>query len=176
MTTLDLLKAQIKNAREVFDGTANDIQDEHLHINPGGKALTLAATYAHLIFSEDAIVHGILQGKPSLSDTTWKDKTGASVPMPPMDANWQTAHEEWAKTVHVDLEQMKEYAKAVYAETDAYVNSLTESDLDREIDMGSWGKQTVAYLLYAYIIAHTNNLAGELSALKGVRGAKGYPF
>jgi hypothetical protein len=42
--------------------------------------------------------------------------------------------------------------------------------------MGSWGKQTVAYLLYAYIIAHTNNLAGELSALKGVRGAKGYPF
>lgn len=176
MTALQLIKEEIQNARETFEGTAADITSEQLHSDPGGKALPLGAQYAHLIFSEDAIVHGMLQGKQALFETSWKDKTGASIPMPAMDAEWSVANEQWAKSVKIDLTKLREYSKAVNSATDEYVDSLTDESLDKEIDLGEWGKKTVAHLLYSFIIGHTNSLAGELSVLKGLQGAKGYPF
>ncbi len=176
ITALQLIKEELQNARETFEGTVADVTPEQLSKDPGGKALTLGGTYAHLIFSEDAIVHGMLQGKPPLFATTWKDKTGASAPMPPMDEKWEKAHEEWAKTVQIDLPKLRDYSKAVYQATDGYVNSLKDEDLEKEIDLGSWGKKTVAQLLYGFIIGHANSLAGEISVLKGIQGAKGYPF
>lgn len=175
-TALQLLKDELKNAREGFQGTVGDITEEHLHKDPGGKAFPIGATYAHLVFSEDVIVHGMLQGKAPLYETTFKDKTGASSPMPPMDANWSTANEEWSKTVKVDLTQLGEYAQAVFAATDEYINSLKDEDLEKEIDLGDWGKKSMAEMLYGFIIGHTYALTGELSALKGIQGAKGYPF
>src|SRR5258706_7653510 len=139
-------------------------------------AYPLGATYAHLVFSEDAIVAGMLEGKAPLSETEWKDKTGANSPMPAMDENWEKANYEWSKSVQVDMNKMREYAKAVYAATDAYMDNLKEEDLETELDLGPMGKQTVVHVIYSFLIGHTNSLAGELSALKGVHGAKGYPF
>jgi hypothetical protein len=175
-TALQLIKDELKNAREVFEGTVADVTEEQLHKDPGGKALPLGSVYAHLIFSEDVIIHGMLQGKAALADSTWKEKTGTSEPMPPMDEHWSTANNVWAKKVKIDLKQLREYAKAVYTETDAYVASLKDEDLEREIDLGAWGKQKIAYMMYGFIIGHTFSLAGEISALKGLQGAKGYPF
>ncbi len=176
ISVLDLLKEELKNARETFEATAADIKEEDVHKDPGGMAYPLGATYAHLVFSEDAIVSGMLQGKTPLFATDWNNKTGASSPMPAMDENWETANREWSKSVKVDMNQMREYAKAVYAATDVYMDSLKEEDLEKEIDLGAMGKQTAVHIIYAFLIAHTNQLTGELSALKGVHGAKGYPF
>ena len=176
MTALQILKEALANARETLEGTMADVTQDQLHNSPGGKAFPLGATYAHLVFSEDVIVHGMLQGKAPLSETTFKGKTGANEPMPAMDENWSSNNEKWSNSVQIDLAQLREYAKAVYAATDSYVNSLNDADLDKEVDLGSWGKKTVANLLYAFIIGHANNLAGEISVLKGIQGAKGYPF
>lgn len=176
LTALQLLKVQLKDARDTFEGTASDLKEEDLHKSSGGMAFPLGATYAHLIFSEDAIVQGMLQGKPPLAQEFWKDKTGASLPFPQMDENWEVNNREWSNNVQIDLPKLREYAKAVYEATDAYINSLNDEDLEKEVDLGSWGKKTIAEILYSYIIAHTNQLAGELSALKGVHGSKGYQF
>lgn len=176
ITALQLLKDALQNAREAFGGTVADITEDQLHKDPGGKAFPIGATYAHLIFSEDVIVQGMIQGKPPLYETTFKDKTGASAPMPAMDAEWSENNQKWSKMVKINLPQLKEYEKAVFAATDEYLNSLTEEDLEKEIDLGSWGKKTIANMIYGFIIGHTNSLAGELSALKGIQGAKGYAF
>jgi len=34
----------------------------------------------------------------------------------------------------------------------------------------------MAWALTALLVSHTNNMIGELSCLKGLQGAKGYPF
>jgi hypothetical protein len=175
-SALDILKKQLHTARESFEGTMSDVSDEILHQAPGGTAFPVGSIYAHLVFSEDLIVHSMAQGKPTLAETTFKDTTGASSPLPPWDENWAAANTAWANSVQIDLPKLKEYAQAVYAETDAYINSLTEEDLDKEIELGGWGKKTIAELLSSFLIAHTNQLMGELAAVKGVHGAKGYPF
>ena len=176
LTALQLIKDQLKDARETFESTVADLQEEHLHKDPGGKAFPLAGTYAHLIFSEDMIINGMIQGKATLSSVTWKDKTGVSEPMPPFDENWEKAHHQWSKTAKVDLAKLREYSQAVYAATDAYVASLKDEDLEKLIDLGPMGQKTVANLLSGFVIGHTYSLTGEISVLKGIQGVKGYPF
>jgi hypothetical protein len=175
-TALQLLKDQLKDAHDTLEGTAGDIREEDVQKDPGGKAFPLGATYAHLIFSEDVVVQGMIQGKPKLFETTFKGKTGASEPMPPWDDKWADANNTWSKNVKIDMVKLREYAKAVYAATDAYVASLKDEDLSKEIDLGGWGKKTVAQMLSGFVIAHANSLAGEIAAIKGIHGAKGYPF
>jgi len=175
-SALQLFKDELQNARETFEGTVADVNEEQLHHHPGGKALPLGAVYAHLILSEDMTVQMYLQGKEPLYESSWKGKNGVSQPMAAMDENWATNNEKWAKSVKINLNQFRDYSKAVYAATDEYLNSLKEEDLEREVNLGSWGKKTVAYMLYAFVIGHMYSLTGEISALKGIQGAKGYPF
>lgn len=177
LSALQLLKNQMKSAHELFESTFAGVTAENLQIQPGGTALPLSATYAHLVLSEDVIVHGMLQGKPSLAETSWKDKTGIDKPMPSMmDPEWSKQNTEWAKTVQLDLDQVKEYVKAVYSATDEYLNSLQDTDLEKESDMGAMGKKVIVEVISDYLIGHTNSLAGEISVLKGLQGLKGYPF
>lgn len=176
ITSLQLIKEEIKNAREVFEGTIANLTPELAHKDPGGKAMTIAGAYAHLIFSEDYIIHGMLQEVEPLFKTEFADKTGASALMPNMNnENFPEQHEEWYKNIKLELDKFKAYSQAVFKDTDKYIDTLKNEDLDKEINLG-WANKTVAYLLFAYIAAHMNNLTGEISALKGVLGAKGYAF
>jgi hypothetical protein len=176
ITSLQLIKDEISNARQTFEGTVADVTSAQTGFDPGGKALPLGAIYAHLILSEDFIVQGGLMHKATLAESTFKGKTGISAMMPAMDNNWAKNHEHWAKTVKIDLPKIKQFSQAVYSATDQYVNSLKDEDLTKEVDLGPMGKQTIAHALSEYLVAHMNSLTGEISALKGIQGAKGYPF
>ncbi len=83
---------------------------------------------------------------------------------------------EWSKSIVVNLPQLKKYADAVYESTDQYLESLSDDDLDKELDMGAMGKQTLANVISGFLIGHTNNITGEISVLKGIQGEKGYQF
>lgn len=78
----------------------------------------------------------------------------------------------------MELPACRDYAQAVYAATNDYVASLTPNDLSREIDLSNvgLGQKPLSWCLNALVISHVNNVAGEISCLKGLQGAKGYPF
>ncbi len=42
--------------------------------------------------------------------------------------------------------------------------------------MGAMGKAPRAMVISNFVIAHAAHLTGEISAIKGVQGLKGYPF
>ncbi len=170
-----LLLDQLKEAHSNLDKTLDGVTNEIAAYQPEGKANPIAGTYAHVVMSEDFFVHGLLQGKPTLFDTRWKDKTGASEIQP---TEWETAYPKWLREVNVDIEQMGKYAKAVYAESEKYLESLTDEDLTKDIDMSMFGmgKRTVASVIHAMLISHMNQIIGEVSVLKGIQGLKGYPY
>jgi hypothetical protein len=78
----------------------------------------------------------------------------------------------------VDLPAARAYGKAAYENVDAYLSVLTEADLERKIDLTpqGLGVQTLSWCISALIASHLNNMAGEISVLKGIQGEKGYPF
>ncbi len=172
MKAVQLLRQQLQAAHETLEMTMADVKDDVLHFNDTGKALPVAGAYAHAVLAEDMILTYMLSKKPSLV-TDYK-KIGLSAPMPSMQ-EWDK-HEEWYKTVKLDLPKFQEFAKKVYKATDDYLATLTDKDLEKEEERPHIGKRNLAWLISNFVILHIANLTGEISAAKGIQGLKGYPF
>ena len=62
--------------------------------------------------------------------------------------------------------------------TDEYLAALTPEDLDTPVDLSGvgGGQSTLGNVLGRRIVGHVDNIAGEISCLKGLQGLRGYPF
>jgi hypothetical protein len=168
-----LLRKQITAAHGWLEGTMADVTADQADWQPPGKANPLGASYAHAILSEDMIVNGMLRGATPLYAGEWADKTGQSELHPTED--W-SHYADWTRTVRLDLEAARAYAQAVYAATDDYLAGLTADDLDRQADLFGTGPTPLGELLGNFVAGHCQQMMGEISCLKGLQGAKGYPF
>ena len=150
-----------------------DVSEEQANWAPPGIANPLGATYAHAVSAEDAVVNGMLRGGATLIASASAGKVGLSE-LPPTEGDYG----EWARRVKVDLPSLKGYAQAVYKSTGEWLASLSAADLERAIDLTGWGlgKQSLAWVLGNILIWHIDAHCGEISCLKGLQGAKRYPF
>jgi hypothetical protein len=175
MNVQQTVQSQLGFWHGITDGMMNGCSDVVLHQNPpGAKVSSIAAIYAHAVISEDIIVHAMLPstpGTPIYLSGGWQEKTGIAFPgIPPMQTD------EWARGVRLDLAKFADYAKAVYAATDAYLASLTEANIAEKRDGGPFGEATLGLLVANLLGTHYTTHAGEIAALKGVHGLQGLPF
>jgi hypothetical protein len=168
MDAISLLRILMDEAHSLLESTVGDVTSDQLHYVPEGRALPVGAAYAHVIFSEDILIQ-LLKGQAPLFEAG--TPTGASVPMPNFMKGWED-YAGWTKQVRFDLVQLRAYAKAVYANTDAYLATLTEADLDKP---DPFGQKSLGYFVGRWLLGHVDNLAGEISAAKGLQGLQGYP-
>jgi len=171
MNAVSLLREQIQQAHGFLEATMEGVTPEQAHWTPFGAANPLAATYVHAVASEDLAVNMVLKGGAPLYASSWAEKTGISEVQPLTSA-------EWARRVRVDLPTTRSYAQAVHAATDGYLATLNDDDLARVLDLTNFGlgKMTVGTILNRMILGHIDNMCGEISVLKGLQGAKGYPI
>jgi len=170
-----ILLNQLKAVHGALEGTMEGVTDDVAQFMPDGTANPIAGVYAHLVFSEDMFMNDVLRKTPNLMNGKFKDKTGASE-LHPME--WQTAYPKWLKEVKIDVKQFRAYSAAVFAESEKYVESLTDEELEKEVDMTAFGmgKSTVGDFIAGFISGHAYSIMGEIAVLKGVQGLKGYPF
>ncbi len=171
MDSISLLRQQLQEAHQFLEMTMQDVTAEQAHWAPPGKASPLGANYAHLVTGEDFIIHGMLKGGAPLAASAGAGKVGVSE-LPPQDGAW----DQWARKVKVDLPALRQFAQSVYAASDEYLASLTPDDLSRPVELPGLGQQNVAFVVSGAVIGHVNSHMGEISCLKGLQGAKGYPF
>ena len=176
-TTVSLLREQLHQAHQFLEGTMAGVTPEQAQWVPPGNAHPLGATYVHAIIAEDIVVNVALKGGAPLFASTWAGKTGFSEPMPMPGPDWQE-YAQWTRRVQVDLPGMQAYTQAVYAATDDYLSSPSPEDLDHTVDLSSIGigQVTRAWVLSRLVIGHADNICGEISCLKGLQGAQGYPI
>lgn len=176
--TIKYIRESLKNAHGTLEATMAEVTSEQAHLQPEGTAHSIAATYAHLVASEDGIVNGMLKNAAPLSATSFKNKTGLSAPHPEMSGDWEQNYKAWTKVLTVNLGQLREYAQAVYKMTDEYLAALTDESLQAPVDLSAigMGQVTTAYILDRFLVGHTDNITGEIAVLKGTQGLKGYPF
>lgn len=172
MNVQQAVREQLNFWHGTLDGMMADCAADVLHKPiPGSTNNTIAATYAHAVISEDIIVHAMLQGKPALSQAPgWEARTGVAFPGVPPRMTF-----EWGAGIKLNAAPFQEYAKSVYAATDAYLAGLSEADLGRKV-MGPGGETTAGWMIAVILGTHFPGHAGEVAALKGVHGAKGLPF
>jgi hypothetical protein len=156
MQTLhDIMEAAIGDcpseivARKVPDSTVNSI----------------GAIYAHTIFSEDGLLNGLIRGdKPVYYSGGWAEKVGVEMPKGGMEPDWLPS---------LDLGLFRDYARAVYHSTDAFLTNASETDLDKIVDAGFAPAMPVQSFIANILAWHVATHQGEISALKGVQGLNG---
>jgi hypothetical protein len=171
MNAVALLREQVQQAHSFLEATMEGVTPQQAHWTPPGTANPIAATYVHAVASEDLAINMLLKGGAPLYATVWAEKTGISDVQPLTTA-------EWARRVRIDLPTTRKYAHDVHSTTDTYLATLTDEELARVLDLTSFGlgQMTVGTLLNRMVLGHIDNMCGEISVLKGIQGAKGYPL
>lgn len=170
MNAIDILRTAFGGAHHWYQGTVADLTAEQANAVPSGRAHPIGSQMAHILHAEDGMV-GMLSGQPTLWEA---EGWGAKLGLPMLFS--QTT--EAARDFRCEPGQLADYGQAVFARTDAYLASLTEADLDKPIDLTSWGlgHMSAGQILTTMLLGNTYAHTGEISALKGTQGLQGYPF
>jgi hypothetical protein len=174
------IREQLRSAQWLLEETFSDVTDEMAHYVPQGKALPIGAAYAHFITGADWMIYAMFQGGTPMFAGTWAGRTGLSELQPGPDPmrDWAAEFHGWCRRVRIDLTAFRAYAKEVFAASDAYLAALPDAELARPLDLSmmGMGTQTMKFVLDNALIGHAFCHCGEISAMKGLLGKKGYPF
>ena len=167
MNGVETEKETLALVHDYLEGAFSGCEGETLtRTLPGATIGSIGSIYLHAIASEDWAVQELIQGKPKIADAGgWFARLG-------MD---QATDPDFSKA-NMDLDVMREFAKAVYAATDAYLNSITDADLDKECQWFGGATHSAAWVLGDVVHAHLGEHAGEIAALKGIMGMQGLPW
>jgi len=171
MNAIETLRESIQWGHQLLEMVMADVSDDEARWAPPGLANPIGALYAHAVLDLDAIVNGMLKGGAPRFATDWAGQLGAVSPQ-------MTLTFEWGRTIEPNLAALRTFGQKALADVEAYLDQLTDADLDRMVDLSGvgLGTRSVGWILNALVASHLNNMAGEISALKGVQGKKGYPF
>jgi hypothetical protein len=165
MSSLEELRWEARASYEWLDSIVSDISPQQATWQPPGRANTIASTYAHIVRNADEDLNQRFLRRPLLSDGPWRGRTG----LPPGPC-------EWDPGVSIDWLALREYGRAIADFVVETVDSLTEEDLRRTVDLSTpdravWlGIDIVRLTVGRHVSMH----GGEIACLKGLQGAKGY--
>ncbi|MGE0228798.1 MAG: DinB family protein [Dehalococcoidia bacterium] len=167
MNGVQAFQASFGGAHNWFNGTVADVTEEQATSVPAGVAHPIGELAAHVLHSEDGAI-SMVTGEPTIWEAEgYGQKLG-------IEFVFSQDHEV-ARALRTTPAQLSEYAQKVFARTDAYLASLTDADLDREVN--AFGQMMpLGQFLGAVLLGNTYAHTGEISALKGLHSAKGYPF
>ncbi|MEM7030218.1 MAG: DinB family protein [Chloroflexota bacterium] len=169
-SAVNVIRGQFEQMKGWYEGTMADVTDELAQYDPPGLVSPIGAQAAHVVTGMDYFLVGLAAGKQPLMASSFAEKNGISE-LPPGGGDWG----DWGTRVKVDLSAFDAYAKAVFAEVDTYLGSISDADLQEKKEFGGAGEQTVGWAL-DIIMLNTYSHVGEISAIKGMKGLKGYPF
>jgi DinB superfamily len=123
-----LLRWQFRVVHELLEVAIERLTTEAVRRRSAGTAASAGACYAQVVLCEDLSVNGILGAGTPLALSTWIGRTGISeIPLLADPTGWRA----WAQRVRLDFDELRPYARAVCASTDAYLADLRDDALDQ---------------------------------------------
>lgn len=169
-TSIAILQGQFKFAHEWLEGCMEHVTPEVAHWLPPAGLAPIAAHYLHTLASEDQLVNAATAAHQPLVLDAFITRIGC---LPPPPGDWL----DWARNMCADLHAIRAYGDAVARATDAQFAQWTDDDLFVEIDaneIGAGVNPRWDILSLALLDLHAHS--GEISALKGLQGLRGYPI
>ena len=158
MNTTDLLQFSLGAAFDILGQVTADVTQEQADWRPPGTANTIGSIYSHILTYVDYCVRNyLIEGNPQ--PVTVESRPG----------------ELWMQDVQRDLSELHAYAGEVRSTAQNWLSTVPPEDLERR-ELTTAGEINVAQMLELFVIWHINAHCGEISALKGCQGLKGYPW
>ena len=169
MDSKTTLRQQMQTFHGIMESAIGDCNEALMaHSFAGGKVNSIAAIYAHTVMSEDGLLNGLVRGgTPLYYRDGWAGKIALDMPRGSMEPNWDVAY---------DPALFRQYAAAVYAETDTYLASVSDDELAKIVDAGFAPAMPVESFVANILAWHVATHQGEISALKGAQGVEGLVF
>jgi hypothetical protein len=173
MNGVELLQYSVGNAFGILGQVTVDLTQELADWTPPGIANPIGATYWHAVSSADHVVHEWCMGEKPLSERAgWREK---ALTVSPPEPEHGGDHFGYMRAMRVDLPAMHEYTQAVTEAIQGWLASLTPEDLERKME-SPVGERKLGEFLDTFLAWHINAHCGEIAALKGCQGTRGYPF
>ncbi len=166
MSAVDDIRKNVAFVGEAFRKAGEGLSDEQLHWSPEGESHSIAWVLWHAARIQDLFVQQIFQGKPAEWDTGgWAEKMG--LPAKGFGTGQPTAE---AKAVRIgDMAAFRRYADKVIELRDAYLATLADADLTREVKLGE-RTETLGESINLHMVTHLNGHRGEINMLRGMMG------
>jgi hypothetical protein len=173
MDTIELTQYALGNAFGILGQVTADLTQTLADLPAPGIANPIGATYWHAVSGADEVVHRWIGGQAPLFEREgWREKVlTVSAPEPQVGTMYLT----YMRTIRVDLPALHAYSEAVAGAIQAWLATLAPEELERKLDTPI-GESSIVQMLEVFVIWHINAHCGEIAALKGCQGVKGYPF
>ena len=171
MDTLDFFRTSFGRLHTTTADAVKDLTVEQLNFKPGDQHYSIAWVLWHLVRTEDLILRQVLQKQPERwAEGGWAATTGL-----PERGQGTGQTPEQARDIEVrDLSQFLDYAREVWADVDAYLAGLSESDLDA---MLPWrrAEEPLGQIIGNHVMTHLFGHRNEIYWLRSEQGLQGSP-
>ncbi len=164
MKATDYVKLQTEQAFGLLKMAADGMDDAQYNLDAPGTCNAAAKSHVHALAGFDFFVLNKAKGDEML----WP-KFGSTHGLP---AN---PTEIWGFTGTISGAAINDFANQMEAATINYIATLSDADLDGEVDTQVFGKRSRAFVLQLAAM-HAAGHAGDVAAVKGMQGLKGLPF
>ncbi|MEX2246472.1 MAG: DinB family protein [Dehalococcoidia bacterium] len=156
---------QIEGAFSLLDTAMDGVTDDQYNWKPDAATCNpMWKVHAHALAATDFFVNFLLKGQPPL----W----GAMAQHAGLPAN---SLEVWGSAARLPAATLVDYGRQIRASVNEYISTLSDADLERQLDTRIMGVQTVGWVLQL-VATHTAGHTGEIATVKGMQGVKGLPF
>jgi uncharacterized damage-inducible protein DinB len=165
MSTVDYIKNSLGFAHRALADARNGTP-EQLHFVPEHGSHSIAWCLWHTARVEDLIINARSRQAPQVWNEDWAKRIGL-----PFEGMGTGMSDEQAQGIRIEnLDAFKEYQEAVWTQTDEYLGSLTDKDLEREIPTRDGGTESVGQGISLHMLGHFNGHRGEINTLRGMQG------
>ncbi|MGH2460954.1 MAG: DinB family protein [Chloroflexota bacterium] len=165
MDALVLLREQVARSHDLLTQVFAEVTVEQAIWKPAGSTTNpIVATFLHVASTEDRLTHRASAGQPTVFET---GEWGARLHFDPGAV--------WSPIAVPDLPACRAYAAEVHTFTREFLEGLDSDSLQKEIDTPR-GRRTLLATLSLALVTHKLTHLGEIAALLGCQGVKGFPF
>jgi hypothetical protein len=168
---LELIRDSIQQQHDAWDRALSDLTPDQIHFRPNDQGNHIGFIAWHYVRTEDNIVQFIFQNrKPTMwIEGGYDQKFG----LPRTAQGTGMPHAEAAQMRLPALDGWMSYQGSVWQATTAWLNGLTEADLQRIVSFKPFGDITVMTAIRIPILNHGFMHIGQVQHLRQLQGLKG---
>lgn len=163
-TAVDYIRDNLDFLHRGFRQAPEGLGEGELHFIPIGQTHSVAWVMWHAARIEDLFINRIFQGQPEeWAAGNWAQKTG----LPDKGFGTGQSTEEAAEIEIQDLEAFNTYRETVIKQAEAFFDTLTDDQLEREVKLGDRTEQ-LGESINLHLVTHLNGHRGEINLLRGM--------
>lgn len=168
MDERELLRSQYAFAQDNLEAAIDRCSPELLtRTIEGSLTNPIGATYAHTVMTQDLVlVRGVMGREPVYLASGVGERVGFELPESPVIS------QDYTTSLSFELGPLREYAAAVRAAVDGYLEAAPDEDLQAEMPFGPTPR-TKLWVFGTLGVWHVATHQGEIAALMGLEGVQG---